>query len=162
MYDRCWEQNLSWKRFLLNYGEAVDADEFLKDGCWEWRRKVRRGRIWDEVFCNPEDVVATDLCAHDATTVCSRCRIPICNECWTLACLNRPIPKAFCNDNFTGYIHAFFVQNDVTWIEAIIACPVFTGLITYYIEGNWDERHHLMSDIVAKPCLLYTSDAADE
>ena len=118
-YDRCWQYNFSWKRFRTHYGKAVEADDFLKDGCWEWRRKVKRGNNWEKL-CNPEDVMHSKVCRHDDTAVCNRCDIPICNECWTLACLNRPIPKALCNDNFIGYIHNFFADNEVTWIEATI------------------------------------------
>ena len=39
--------------------------------------------------------------------------------------------------------------------EATIACPVFTALIVYYIEGSSEHRHHLMEEIVAKPERAY-------
>ena len=32
----------------------------------------------------------------------------------------------------------------VTWLEATIASPVFSGLITYYIEGDQGDKHNLM------------------
>ena len=35
--------------------------------------------------------------------------------------------------------------------EATIAAPVYSGLITYYIEGPVSERHHLMEEILTKP-----------
>ena len=36
-------------------------------------------------------------------------------------------------------------------MEATIACPIFTGLITYYIEGDTHERGHLMEETLANP-----------
>ena len=47
------------------------------------------------------------------------------------------------------------VQNNVTWLEATIAAPVFTGLITYYIEGKQEHRHHLMEEVVGRPQRAY-------
>ena len=52
-------------------------------------------------------------------------------------------------------MHEYFVQHKVTWIEATIACPVFTGLIVYYIEGSPEQRHHLMEATIAKPERAY-------
>ena len=65
------------------------------------------------------------------------------------------IPKALCNDNFVGYVHRFFVENDVTFLEATIACPVFTGSITYYVEGSFAERHHMLEEPVGHPERTY-------
>ena len=61
------------------------------------------------------------------------------------------IPKALTNDNYIGYINNYFVENNVTWLEATIASPVFSGLVTYYIEGRQEDRHHLMKDTVGQP-----------
>ena len=36
------------------------------------------------------------------------------------------------------------MSENVTWLEATIAAPVFSGLITYYIEGDQSDRHNLM------------------
>ena len=55
------------------------------------------------------------------------------------------------NDNFISYQHRFIVENKVTWLEATIACPIFTGLLTYYIEGDTNERGHLMEEALANP-----------
>ena len=49
----------------------------------------------------------------------------------------------------------FFLVNNVTWLESTIACPLFSGLITYYIEGAQSERHHLMMEKAAQPRLSY-------
>mgnify|MGYP002808352390 CR=1 FL=1 len=47
--------------------------------------------------------------------------------------------------------------HDVTWIEAQIACPIFSGLVTYYIEGDFSQKHHLMEAVVGKPESLRSS-----
>ena len=75
----------------------------------------------EELICNPEDVEASANCTHDAETVCSKCHIPICNECWSCMFKNQPAPKALANDNFIGYMLSFFIHSKVTWIEA---CPL--------------------------------------
>ena len=54
------------------------------------------------------------------------------------------IPKALANDNFISYAHPFIVSENVTWLEATIAAPVFSGLVTYYIEGDQSDKHNLM------------------
>jgi hypothetical protein len=47
------------------------------------------------------------------------------------------------------------VVHDVTWIEAQIACPIFSGLVTYYIEGDFSQKHHLMEAVLGKPERAY-------
>ena len=141
-HKQSWDYNLSWKRFKATFGEAVQRDTFLREGVFEWKRRVLERN--DEAVCCPEDVLQTTTCQHGEDTVCSRCHIPICNECWRLAKKNRKIPKALANDNFISYAHPFIVAENVTWLEATIAAPVFSGLITYYIEGEQSDRHNLM------------------
>ena len=48
-----------------------------------------------------------------------------------------------------------FVDHEVTWLEATIASPVFTGLVTYYIEGAQEHRHHLMEETITQPQRAY-------
>ena len=71
--------------------------------------------------------------------VCSKCHIPICKDCWSLARSNKSIPKALCNDNVIGYM-CFSSKNDLN-MEATIACPIFSGLIIYYIESPQEARN---------------------
>ena len=68
---------------------------------------------------------------------------------------NIAIPKALANDNFIGYMHDVFVYHSVNWIEATIALPVYCGLITYYIEGDPSERHHMKESTYAHPERAY-------
>ena len=67
----------------------------FKDDCHEWRRTITHfGKVCGEALCNPEDVVRSNECVHDATSVCAKCSIPICNECWKYAANSEDIPKA--------------------------------------------------------------------
>ena len=36
--------------------------------------------------------------------------------------------------DYIGYVHPCIPALKVTWIEAAIAAPVFSGLVTYYVE----------------------------
>ena len=149
-YEKSWRYNFSYKHFKNRFGEAVSSDPGLQDGVYEWRRNVRRGSATEEILCCPEDVKRGKSCRHDDQTVCSRCHIPICNECWHKGTTNQKIPRAMTNDNFLGYAHRFLIENKVTWLEATIAAPVFTGLITYYIEGAPKTSYNLMDSTLGK------------
>ena len=106
-------------------------------------------------MCCPEDVEKRKECRHDDESVCWRCNTPICNECFQLLRRGEKIPKALCNDNYISYQHRFIVHNRVTWLEATIACPIFAGLITYYIEGDAHQRGHLMEEAIGTPQRAY-------
>lgn len=147
--------NLSRKRFKDRFGEAVRTDDSFANDTWEWKRITHHNGEDEEVMCNPEDVLRSTLCLHDDHIVCSKCRIPFCNECRRLTQLNQKIPRALTNDNFIGYMNRYIVKHRVTWLEATIASPVFTGLITYYIEGAQEHRHHLMEETIAQPQRAY-------
>ena len=43
----------------------------------------------------------------------------------------------------------------MTWLEATIACPVYSGMITYYIEGAAAERGHMMEEALGRPQRAY-------
>ena len=93
-YSRAWEYNMSGKRFKERFGEAVRSDDSFANATWEWRRLVERKGKLEEAMCNPEDVIIGRRCNHDGTRICSRCEIPICNECWRYSVRNEKIPKA--------------------------------------------------------------------
>ena len=38
----------------------------------------------------------------------------------------------------------------MTWLEATIAAPVFSGLVTYYIEGHDNNQYNLMDSTLGK------------
>ena len=62
------------------------------------------------------------------------------------------IPEATTNDNFWGYVTGLLYKYRVRWIEAAAACPVFTALITYYVEGD---KGHLLNAEQHRPQRAY-------
>ena len=149
--EASWANNLSAKRFMERYGQAVATDPHLQPGQFEWIRRVKRKSGVHEILCCPEDVVKTRACRHDATFVCPKCEIPFCDECYFLSLKRKQLPRCLANDNVIGYVHAYIVEKKVTWLEATIACPVFTGLVTYFVEGRAHERGHMMKEPLARP-----------
>ena len=154
-FDEAWRYNFSYDYFQTRFGAAVRTDPSLSEDCYEWRRKLTYCGQKLEIICNPEDVRSSRACTHNAEEICTECAIPVCNSCWQLAGRGEKIPRALANDNFIGYVHNFFVVHDVTWIEAQIACPIFSSLVTYYIEGDFSQKHHLMEAVVGKPERAY-------
>ena len=146
-----WEYNMSSKRFKDRFGRTVASDPDMAESSFEWFRKVKRKSGVERILCCPEDVRKTEKCKHDDISVCEHCDIPICNECYRLSLAGEKIDRSLTNDNFIGYAHEYIIKNKVRWLEATIACPVFSGLITYYIEGDGNQRGHLMEEELAKP-----------
>ena len=153
--EESWRYNLSRKYYKARFGNAVATDPHLADHVREWKRSVFRNGRSDDILCCPEDVVMGKHCRHSEERVCSKCSIPICNECYNKAANGKKNPKTLANDNFIGYAHAFLIEHRVTWLEATIAGPVFSGLVTYYIEGDASQRHHLMEATVGQPERAY-------
>ena len=120
---------LSLSTFQDLYGEAVASDPFLQNGSSEWVRRVHSSGEF--LMCCPEDVQLSSKCKHPNTDICVHCQIPVCHECVGFVEADQLPPKALSNDNFISYADAFTVREQVTWLEATIACPIFTGMVTY-------------------------------
>ena len=101
-----------------------------------------RGRI---ILCAPEDVACSEN--HNCSIICERCTFPLCFECNTKSRQKAEaqcrIPEALANDNFVGYVSSTIYKYKVRWIECVAASPVFTSLITYYVEGD---RGHVLGE----------------
>ena len=54
-------------------------------------------------------------------------------------------------------MHPIISLNKVKWIEAVTACPFFTCLITYYVEGEPKQRHHLGDEELGQQERAYAS-----
>ena len=91
--------------------------------------RVRCAKGTQEILCCPEYVQQSSKCNHSEDFVCEQCWIPFCITCWHSLRHDLKIPKALANDNFIGYVARFFVEHKVTWLEATIAAPVFSGLL---------------------------------
>ena len=127
-------------------GDVLDPDDLA-----DWAKTVAFESGGMRVMCCPEDVSMSSRCRHNDTFVCEESSIPICNDCFELSRSHKRIPRSLANDNFIGYIHEYIVQNKVTWLEATIPCPVFSGLVTYYIEGDASQRGHMMHETLGSP-----------
>ena len=91
--------------------------------------RVRCAKGTQEILCCPEDAQQSSKCNHGEDFVCEQCWIPFCTTCWHSLRRDLKIPKALANDNFIGYVARFLVEQKVTWLEATIAAPVFSGLL---------------------------------
>jgi hypothetical protein len=141
--------NWSFQKYRERYvrhndGPLVDHPELAED-CWEWRRMLQGTRFNRQVIlCCPEDVQCHQ--SHTDGVLCERCSFPLCFKCFRTSRLKDVylvgIPEALSNDNFWGYATALLYKYRVRWIEAAAACPVFTALITYYVEGD---KGHLLN-----------------
>ena len=165
--DAKWDENFDFDVWLQRYGPRIsrattsvsgscdgrtskEPEHGYVEGSWEWKRTVNCVNYGDAVqeknaLCCPEDVRRHRWkCKHPERVLCPNCEIPVCLECWSRLKhrVGFRIPAAMTNDNFQGYAHAFIVLNKVRWIEAVTACPFFTCLVTYYVEGKPKERHH--------------------
>ena len=127
--------SLSLTLFQEFYGDAVANDLFLQRNSPEWVWRVRQSG--QPLLCCPEDVKLSNSCKHPIIEICLRCQIPVCHECSGYIQNDEHPPKALANDNFISYAHAFIVEEKVTWLEATIACPIFTGSI----PKIWRNRH---------------------
>ena len=143
-----FQANWDFAEYMKEYGstDALQNHPDLQDDNWTWRRKLTvpkfHGRV---ILCAPEDVTCSHK--HNYNTLCENCTFPLCFECNTKSRFNTEaqcrIPEALANDNFTGYVSSIIYKYKVRWIECVAASPVFTSLITYYVEGD---RGHLLGE----------------
>ncbi len=127
----------------------------LDSTCWTWRRRLGEMRRRNQVIlCCPEDAQCDK--GHEQHVLCRSCLIPLCHQCLTISNVTEEakvgIPEALANDNFWGYVTSLLYKYRVRWIEAAAACPVFTALITYYVEGD---RGHLLNAEEHRPQRAY-------
>ena len=96
------------------------------------------------ILCCPEDRVCA-ACPATQEQLCAECKLPLCRTCWSrLRQSTCPqVPQALANDNWYEYPLNFLYQEKVRWIEAAAACPVWTSVVSYYIE---EDRGHLMEE----------------
>ena len=143
-----FQANWDFAEYMKHYGstDVLQNHPDLQDGNWTWRRQLTvpkfQGRV---ILCAPEDVTCSQT--HNYNILCENCTFPLCFECNTKSRFNTEaqcrIPEALANDNFTGYVSSIIYKYKVRWIECVAASPVFTSLITYYVEGD---RGHLLGE----------------
>ena len=97
------------------------------------------------VLCCPEDVRHCGRHTEEGEVICSSCSVPLCAECYHQ--LLRPpgrIPSlSIANDNFIGYVSDLWAQWQPTWIEVAAATPVWTVMMSFYVE---EDKGHLLGE----------------
>ena len=140
--------NFEFAEFRDRYmkeGTGLRNNPDLADDCTEWRRKIlyKSGQEVP-IICCPEDFQSCKN-KHASDVSCGDCAVPLCKKC-VIAMAQRPqkaIPMAIANHNFIGYCSRTIVDYRVRWIEAAIVLPVWTTMISYYVE---EDRGHLMGE----------------
>ncbi|CAK0874374.1 unnamed protein product [Prorocentrum cordatum] len=107
-------------------------------------------------LCCPEDVVC-DRQHGVVDELCESCRIPLCWQCRGIFAKTRTvrerIPRpAIANDNFVGFVSAWWEKHKPRWIEMAAATPVWTSLMAFYVEGD---KGHLMNNQAMHPHSRY-------
>ena len=138
-----FEETVFRERYM-QAGTSLHGEAMLREDCWEWRRTLLyRNGISVPIICCPEDVQSCSPAIHGSHVICGNCRVPLCRKCGLRMLRNQPIPMAIANHNFIGYCVETIVKYKVRWIEAAIACPVWTTMICFYLE---EDRGHLMGE----------------
>ena len=88
------------------------------------------------LFCCPEDHRCVWRCGLKKR-VCRHCEVPVCRDSQLALQANEISPMGTINANFVGYLNAWIYQNDITWMEKIVATPYWTGMTRFSI----DRRH---------------------
>ena len=110
--------------------EDIQCDACLGGAQSSWRDNVRR------------------IPSNNAQSLCQDCKVALCTSCWEKAWSASPgIPQALANDNFIGYPPEFLFRYKVRFIETACASPIFTTVVSFYVEA--DRGHHLEEDL---PC----------
>ena len=154
-YEWNWDFHKYRERYVIPGGASnpMHMHPQLGDDCWIWRRVLPASGVHPEriILCCPEDIRCSREHAEAETHVlCQQCEIPLCRNCFMTSQQfdEFGIPEALANDNVCGYVTEIVSKYKVRWIEAAAACPVFTALITYYLEGD---RGHLMNEDLQAP-----------
>ena len=128
----------------------------------EWALQMPVGDAHVMLFGCTEDVACENL-VHSSKKaqemgnslfvcqLCPDCQIPVCHDCWTKLYKYHDggtIPTSLSNDNFTGYVARFLVENQVTWLECAASSVCWSTMLVYYLE---DPFGHLMNDTMGDP-----------
>jgi hypothetical protein len=149
-----FEINWNFSAYWDRYGDtqAMRNHPDLKPNAWNWKRRLHCSKYKGEqvkVLCCPEDVKCNANTTHASDLLCNKCSFPLCRECFFRSVKpdrnETGIPRALCNDNFYGFITHLIYKWKVRWIEAAAACPIFTAMICYYVEGD---RGHLLNEVM--------------
>ena len=111
----------------------------------EWSRLLPASlHNGQKIVCCPEDLRCT-ACDVGNGQLCETCELPICHQCLVQMFDQRvlAVPQALANDNWYGYPTELLYKHKVRWIEAAAASPLWTSVVTYYVEAD---RGHLVEE----------------
>jgi len=137
-----FEANWDFAAFMTRYGStpALSNHAEMIGTTSNWKRRCGFGKWHNRtIICCPEDVRCF-AAPHNREELCAQCEFPLCRKCKILSSganqEQNSVPAALANDNFFGFPTELIYKWKVRWIEAAAASPVFTCLITYYVEGD--------------------------
>ena len=76
---------------------------------------------------------------HDKQ-LCEGCEVPICHKCQEKLEEGKLPPLSLANDMWTGYAPQRLVEQEVTIMEAICACPCITTLVCMTMEARYEDN----------------------
>ena len=159
---KSFQENWDLKQYKTTYGLHASIRERLSGP--EWQRRLPEHLFQGaSILCCPEDRRCS-RCPCDSThsagqperrscrvqdpdpyQFCNACELPVRRSCWCRMRqkLSTGIPQALTNDNWYGYPVDLLYTHKVRWVEAAAACPVWTSMISFYLEAD---RGHVMEE----------------
>eukprot|EP00435_Cladocopium_sp_Y103_P017701 s2018_g4.t1 len=135
--------NWDFAQYSTTYGKHPSAATRLEEKLWV-RTLPQEFFAGGAVLCCPEDLRCSQ-CMQEDDQLCHACEVPLCRSCMVRMKQQQhaAVPQALCNDNWCGYPLALLYTHRVRWIEAAVASPVWTSVVSYYIEAD---HGHLMQE----------------
>ncbi|CAK9020583.1 unnamed protein product [Durusdinium trenchii] len=144
--------SLSLESFTCNWNLDTYMKQYAASACvrdrfdaHEWSRLLPASlHNGQKIVCCPEDLRCT-ACDVGNGQLCETCELPICHQCLVQMFDQRvlAVPQALANDNWYGYPTELLYKHKVRWIEAAAASPLWTSVVTYYVEAD---RGHLVEE----------------
>ena len=129
--------------FLKRFGSMGGSHPDLHESIWQgeladWQRTVRFEDGDVRILCNPEDWRCE--CEHlegcEYLCLCAECEIPICFSCERAlqSCPQQMPVRALSNNLWTGFAAPMLAEENVSYLEAILASPCMLSLVCFSLE----------------------------
>ncbi|CAK9060177.1 unnamed protein product, partial [Durusdinium trenchii] len=163
---KSFQENWDLKQYKTTYGLHASIRERLSGP--EWQRRLPEHLFQGaSILCCPEDHRCSSCLRDPRQTAgepersagecpgvtqepdpyqfCSACELPLRRSCWSRMRqkMYAGVPQALTNDNWYGYPVDLLYTHKVRWVEAAAACPVWTSMISFYLEAD---RGHVMEE----------------
>ena len=101
----------------------------------QWVRQCLDGKFKNQkVLLCPEDIQCTQR--HLPNGLCDQCQMPLCQRCLGDITHGFSPAASLASDNLWGYGLPWIYKYGVRYIESVAACPLFTALVSYYVEAD--------------------------